>query len=90
MKTPLAETKPRRIHAMHHNTVFHAVLKHVPWRALDRLVDECAANKKVRRLTTQDQFKALLYAQLAGSGNAAMAGRGWPWQQASETTRGPP
>lgn len=51
----------------HHNTVFHAVLKHVPWRALDRLVDECAANKKVRRLTTQDQFKALLYAQLAGN-----------------------
>ena len=55
-------------HAMrHHNTVFHAVLKQVPWRVLDRLVDEFKANKKVRRLTTQDQFIALLYAQLAGS-----------------------
>jgi hypothetical protein len=55
-------------HAMrHHNTVFHAVLKFVPWHVLDRLVDEFAANKKVRRLTTQNQFIALLYAQLAGS-----------------------
>lgn len=51
----------------HHNTVFHAVLKQVPWHVLDRLVDEFKANKKVRRLTTQDQFIALLYAQLAGS-----------------------
>ena len=51
----------------HHNTVFHTVLKQVPWHVLDRLVDEFKANKKVRRLTTQDQFIALLYAQLAGS-----------------------
>ena len=51
----------------HHNTVFHAVLKIVPWHMLDRLVDEFKANKKVRRLTTQNQFTALLYAQLAGS-----------------------
>jgi transposase len=55
-------------HAMrHHNTVFHTVLKQVPWHVLDRLVDQFKANKKVRRLTTQDQFIALLYAQLAGS-----------------------
>ena len=51
----------------HHNTVFHAVLSFVPWHVLDRLVDELAANKRVRRLTTQNQFIALLYAQLAGS-----------------------
>jgi IS4 transposase len=58
----------KRIHAMrHHNTVFHAVLKLVRWSAFDRLVDEFAANKKVRRLTTQNQFIAMLYAQLAGS-----------------------
>ncbi len=55
-------------HAMrHHNTVFHAVLKLVPWHVLDRLVERAKANKKVRRLTTQEQFIALLYAQLAGS-----------------------
>jgi hypothetical protein len=51
----------------HHNTVFHAVLKLVPWDVLDRLVDQFAANRKVRRLTTQNQFIAMLYAQLAGS-----------------------
>jgi Transposase DDE domain/Domain of unknown function (DUF4372) len=50
----------------HHNTVFHAVLKLVPWHVLDRLVDEFQANKKVRRLSTQNQFIAMLYAQLAG------------------------
>ena len=51
----------------HHNTVFHTVLKLVPWHVVDRLVAEFNANKKVRRLTTQNQFIALLYAQLAGS-----------------------
>ncbi len=50
----------------HHNTVFHTVLKLVPWQALDRLVEQTKANKKVRRLSTQNQFVALLYAQLAG------------------------
>jgi hypothetical protein len=55
-------------HAMrHYNTVFHAVLKLVPWHVLDRLVEEFAANKRVRRLTTQNQFTALLYGQLEGS-----------------------
>lgn len=49
----------------HHNTVFHAALKHVPWHVLARLVDEFEADKKVRRLTTQNQFIAMLYAQLA-------------------------
>lgn len=50
----------------HHNTVFHGVLKLVPWSVLDGLVEEFEANKRVRRLTTQNQFIALLYAQLAG------------------------
>jgi IS4 transposase len=58
----------KETHAMrHHNTVFHAVLKLVPWSVMERLVDEFDANRKVRRLTTQNQFMALLYAQLAGS-----------------------
>jgi hypothetical protein len=51
----------------HHNTVFHTVLKFVPWHVFDRLVEEFQANKKVRRLTTQNQFIALLYAQLSGA-----------------------
>jgi Transposase DDE domain/Domain of unknown function (DUF4372) len=64
---PTFETR-EGTHAMrHHNTVFHAVLKFVPWHVLDRLVEEFAADKKVRRLTTRNQFIAMLYAQLAGS-----------------------
>src|ERR1700676_67625 len=64
---PTIKTREGTQAMRHHNTVFHAVLKQVPWHVLDRLVDEFKANKKVRRLTTQDQFIALLYAQLAGS-----------------------
>ena len=51
----------------HHNTVFRDLLKLVPWHVLDRLVEEHRANKHVRRLTTQNQFIALLYAQLSGA-----------------------
>ena len=51
----------------HHNTVFHAVLKLAPWSVFNRLVDEWKANKKVRRLTTQNQFIAMLYAQLSSA-----------------------
>jgi hypothetical protein len=55
-------------HAMRHqNTVFHTVLKFLPWHVVDRLVERYRANKKVRRLTTQNQLVALLYAQLAGA-----------------------
>lgn len=51
----------------HHNTVFHDILKLVPWHVLDRLVDQHGTNKRVRRLTTQNQFIALLYAQLSAA-----------------------
>ena len=51
----------------HHNTVFHDVLKRLPWDAFERLVDEHGADKHVRRLTTKDQFIALLYGQLSGA-----------------------
>jgi hypothetical protein len=58
----------KEVHAMRHqNTVFHSILKLVPWHVLDRLVEEFHSDKKVRRLTTQNQFMALLYAQLAGA-----------------------
>jgi IS4 transposase len=51
----------------HQNSVFHTILKHVPWHVFDRLVDEHAADARVRRLATRDQFVALLYGQLAGA-----------------------
>lgn len=51
----------------HENSVFHGVLKHVPWGEFDRLVDEHKADHRVRRLTTKSQFVAMLYGQLAGA-----------------------
>jgi len=52
---------------LHQNSVFHSVLKQVPWHRFDRLVDEHHADKHVRRLTTKGQLIALIYAQLAGA-----------------------
>ena len=51
----------------HKNSVFHDLLKRIPWAAFERLVDEHGADKHVRRLSTKSQFVALLYGQLAGS-----------------------
>lgn len=51
----------------HHNSVFHGLLKHVPWASFERLVESHDADRRVRRLTTKSQFVALLYGQLAGA-----------------------
>ncbi|MBB4301463.1 hypothetical protein GGD81_000478, partial [Rhodobium orientis] len=51
----------------HHNSVFHGLLKHVPWGLFDKLVDTHKADRRVRRLSTRDQFLALLFGQLAGA-----------------------
>lgn len=51
----------------HQNSVFHDLLKRVPWAAFDRLVLKHGADRRVRRLTTRHQLSALLYGQLAGA-----------------------
>lgn len=51
----------------HQNSVFHDLLKHVPWPVFERLVDEHEADRRVRRLSTKSHFVALLYAQLSGA-----------------------
>jgi IS4 transposase len=51
----------------HQNSVFHGILKHVPWGVFERLVEGHAADFRVRTLTTKDQFVALLYGQLSGA-----------------------
>jgi hypothetical protein len=56
------------VNAMRHqNSVFHGVLKHLPWGEFDRLVAAHRAASRVRRLTTKSQLVALLYGQLAGA-----------------------
>ena len=51
----------------HHNSVLHALLKHVPWSCFEALVDEHRADAGVRRLNTKTQFVSLLFAQLSGA-----------------------
>jgi hypothetical protein len=51
----------------HQNSVFHDLLKHVPWGAFEHLVAAHGADARIRRLTTKSQFVALLYGQLAGA-----------------------
>ena len=51
----------------HQNSVFHSVLKRVPWAEFDRLVAEHGGDARVRQLTTKSQFVALLYGQLSGA-----------------------
>ena len=49
------------------NTVFHDMLKGVPWWELERLVGVHGADHRVRKLTTKSQLIALLYGQLSGA-----------------------
>src|SRR5260370_26813319 len=51
----------------HENSVFHGLLKHVPWDRFDRLVEDHGADAGVRRLSTRSQFVALLYGQFCGA-----------------------
>jgi hypothetical protein len=58
----------RGINAMrHHNSVFHGLLKHLPWDEFAGLVAAHGAGSRVRRLTTKSQLMALLYGQLAAA-----------------------
>ena len=53
----------------HNNSVFHDLLKRIPWAAFDRLVASYEADRRVRRLRSQDRLIALLYGQLSGAGS---------------------
>jgi hypothetical protein len=55
-------------HAMlHQNSVFHSLLKHVPWHKLDQSVARYGADELSRKLTTKRHFIALLYGQMSGA-----------------------
>jgi len=51
----------------HQNSVIHDLLKRVPWDVFDGLVAAHGSDWRVRRLSTKDQFVALLYGQLSGA-----------------------
>ena len=51
----------------HQNSVFHDVVKRIPWPVFDGLVEAHGADARVRKLRTKDQLIAILYGQLAGA-----------------------
>ena len=52
---------------LHKNSVFHDLLKHLPWAEFEGLVKVHGADARVRRLPTKSQLIAMLYGQLAGA-----------------------
>ena len=53
----------------HRNSVFHDVLKLVPWTAFEGLVGEHGSDEAARRFTSRQHLTALLFAQLSGAGS---------------------
>ena len=51
----------------HQNIVFSGLLKHVPWKLLDELVERYDAEPDDRGLKTKAHLIAMLYAQLCGT-----------------------
>src|ERR1700728_1932132 len=62
-----SDPRTREGPSMHHrNCVLHGVLRQVPWRKFDALVEAHRADKHIRRLPTRTQFASLAFAQLCG------------------------
>ena len=53
----------------HRNSVFHDILKLVPWSAFDRLVEAHGTDEGTRRFSSRQHLNALLFAQLSGAGS---------------------
>jgi Transposase DDE domain/Domain of unknown function (DUF4372) len=51
----------------HQNTVFHSLLKHLPWHKLEQSVEKHGADKGSRTLTTKRHLLALLHGQFSGA-----------------------
>ena len=52
---------------LHQNSVFHSLLKHVPWRRLEQVVEKYGADDLARKLKTKRHLIALLYGQFSGA-----------------------
>src|SRR5450755_2793848 len=64
---PTIKTR-KETHAMlHQNSVFHGLLKYVPWCPFDQSVEKYGADTLSRKLSAKQQFVALLFGQLSGA-----------------------
>jgi hypothetical protein len=61
------ETRKESHTMLHQNSVFHGLLKLVPWHRLERFVAKHAADELSRKLDTKRQLVALLFGQFSGA-----------------------
>jgi IS4 transposase len=61
------ETRTGAPAMLHQNSVFHSLLKHVPWFRLEEVVEKFDADQLSRKLTTKRHLVALLYGQFSGA-----------------------
>ena len=52
---------------LHQNSVFHSLLKHVPWHKFEQAVEKHDADALSRKLDTKRHFIALVYGQMSGA-----------------------
>jgi IS4 transposase len=64
---PTIETREGTHAMLHQNSVFHSLLKHVPWHRLEQSVEKYCADDFSRTLDTKRHFIALLYGQFSGA-----------------------
>ena len=64
---PTIETRKGTRAMLHQNSVFHSLLKHVPWHRLEQSVEKHSADELSRKLSTKRHFIALLYGQFSGA-----------------------
>jgi len=62
-----SETREGANAMLHQNSVFHSLLKHVPWSELEQIVEKYGSDELARELTTKRHLIALLYGQFSGA-----------------------
>ena len=64
---PTFETRKETRAMLHQNSVFHGLLKHVPWNRLEQAVEKHGTDALSRQLDTKRHLIALLYGQMSGA-----------------------
>jgi hypothetical protein len=64
---PTIKTRKEIRAMLHQNSVFHGLLKYLPWHCLDQAVEKRGADDLSRKLDTKRHLIALLYGQLSGA-----------------------
>src|SRR5262245_27281895 len=64
---PTIKTRKETDAMRHQNSVFHDLLKYLPWGCVERAVEKHGADDLARSLNTKCHLIALLFSQLSGA-----------------------